>query len=291
LQTHPEYEVDFYARLYMAQVAEISKSRSIANARKSFKKLLKDSKNRPFKDKIYYEMGMFERKQDNINEAITNFKLSVEEGSNKQIDGESFLRLGEIYYDTLKEYEIAKAYYDSAVTSLNPDYENYATIKSRQEVLSEFVTNLKTISWQDSLLVLAKFDSTQLMAHIQAVIDSNKEPETKTKKKRKRNRITINQISTGNSTESSFVISDWYFGNPSALALGQQEFNRVWGNIPLEDNWRRSSRAIPVTNRPANIQGNNVASITTIEQTSDIPKKDPVLEEFDPRAASKSSMQ
>jgi tetratricopeptide (TPR) repeat protein len=59
ISTNPEYEVDFYARLYMAQVAEISRSRDLASARKSFKKLLKDSKNRDFKDKIYYELGVF----------------------------------------------------------------------------------------------------------------------------------------------------------------------------------------------------------------------------------------
>jgi outer membrane protein assembly factor BamD (BamD/ComL family) len=52
LATNPEYEVDFYARLYMAQVTEITRNRSVAAARKSFKRLLKDSKNKSFKDKI-----------------------------------------------------------------------------------------------------------------------------------------------------------------------------------------------------------------------------------------------
>jgi tetratricopeptide (TPR) repeat protein len=59
LGTNPEYEVDFYARLYMAQVTEISRSRDIFAARKSFRKLLRDSKNKEFQDKIYYEMGIF----------------------------------------------------------------------------------------------------------------------------------------------------------------------------------------------------------------------------------------
>ena len=93
LSTNPEYEVDFYARLYMAQVAEISRSSDIASARKSFKKLLKDSKNKDFRDKIYYEMGVFEFKQKNINEAIANYNLAIDEGTNKQIDGQSYLKL------------------------------------------------------------------------------------------------------------------------------------------------------------------------------------------------------
>src|SRR5690606_25393078 len=187
LDTHPEYEVDFYARLYMAQVTEISKSRNIANARKSFKKLLKDSKNKEFKDKIYYEMGVFESKQNNMDEAFANFELAIREGNNAQIDGEAYLRMGQIYYDTLRNYEFAKLYYDSAVTTLSKDHEEYNAVKNRQEILAEFVTHLKTISWQDSLMVLAKMDSVALMAHISEVLESKKEPETKSRKKKKRN--------------------------------------------------------------------------------------------------------
>jgi len=279
LQTHPEYEVDFYARLYMAQVAEISKSRNIANARKSFKILLKDSKNKDFKDKIYYEMGVFERKQDNINEAITNYKLAIKEGNRKEIDGEAYLRLGEIYYDTLRKFEIAKLYYDSAVAALSKDYENYASIKSRQEILEEFVLNLKTIEWQDSLLVMAKMDSAGLMAHITAALESRKPTETKESRKKKRSRIDINQVSSGIQSSSGFVSSDWYFGNASAIALGQQEFKRVWGAIPLEDNWRRSSRATPMGERTAILDGTKVKS-TPVDEPQEEIKTDPVLDEY-----------
>jgi tetratricopeptide (TPR) repeat protein len=280
LQTHPEYEVDFYARLYMAQVAEISKSRNIANARKSFRKLLKDPKNREFKDKIYYEMGVFERKQDNIDQAIGNYQLAIREGNNKQIDGEAYLRLGEIYYDTLKKYEVAKAYYDSAVAALPKSYEDYDMIKVRQETLDEFVFNLKTIEWQDSLLVLANLDSAALMAHITAVLESQKVPETKSRKKSKRARIDIAQVSTTFGGGSGFEGTDWYFGNPSALALGQQEFMRVWGSIPLEDNWRRSARATPITARPAIIPTGELQDPTLTEEPAPTATVDPVLVEY-----------
>ena len=247
IATNPEYEVDFYARLYMAQVTEISRGRDINAARKSFRKLLKDSKNKEFHDKIYYEMGVFELKQKNLKEAIENFNLSVRRGTNKKIDGEAFLRLGEIYYDTLKNYEMSQAYYDSAITSLPNDYEGYAAIKARQEILNEFVKHLKTIEWQDSLLELSSVDSITLRTRIDSVLTAQKKAsETKAGKKRKRsNRIEItptaneNIFNTENNAEEA---TDWYFGNPSAMALGQNEFARVWGNIKLEDNWRRSQR-------------------------------------------------
>jgi len=250
LSTNPEYEVDFYARLYLAQVTEISRSKSVNAALKSFKKLLKDSKNKEFKDKIYYELGLFELKQKNLKDAIANFNKSVREGSNKRIDGEAYLRLGEIYYDTLRKYELSQRYYDSATSALPQDYEGYAAIKERHEVLNDFVKNLNTIKWQDSLLVLSTLDSAQLRTMIDSTFEAKKLLAEKNAGKKKRGlfkRVEIvsentNVFNTGDGGLTDET-ADWYFGNPSAMALGQTEFRRIWGDIPLEDNWRRSLRS------------------------------------------------
>ena len=286
LSTNPEYEVDFYARLYMAQVTEISRSKSVNAARKSFRKLLKDNKNREFKDKIYYEMGVFEFKQEDLDEAIANFNRSIREGTNRRIDGEAYLRLGEIYYDTLRQYELSQAYYDSAITSLPQDYEGYAEIKARQEVLDEFVKNLNTIKWQDSLLVLANLDSAGLRMKIDSVFQAKKalEEANQGKKKRKRsNRIEIqsntnNVFATGEETEQT---TDWYFGNLSAMSLGQSEFKRVWGNIPLEDNWRRSMRIAGSSQSDQALTEPTGPAENTENAAEPAVEIDPVATEFD----------
>lgn len=278
LGTNPEYEVDFYARLYMAQVAEISRSKDVASARKSFKKLLKDSKNREFRDKIYYEMSVFEYKQKNITEAIEYYNESIRRsGSSKQVLGEAYLRLGEIYYDTLKKFELSKAYYDSAVTSLPTDYEGYAGIKARQEILDDFVMNLKTIELNDSLLALATLDTAALRKKIATAIDARKPAYSKAKKKKK-TRITIQEVSTPLGEPGEFNASAWYFGNPSAVALGQTEFVRVWGNIPLEDNWRRSSRSTARINEPIVEKPQQTAATEVVQA---VVAKNPVQEQFE----------
>ncbi|HMF71427.1 MAG TPA: hypothetical protein VK616_08115, partial [Flavitalea sp.] len=248
LGTNPEYEVDFYARLYMAQVTEISKNRDVNAARKSFRKLLKDSKNKEFRDKIYYEMGIFELKQHDMKEAIHFLNRSVRSGNNKRIQGEAYLKLGEIYYDTLKNYELSQAYYDSAITALPSDYEGYASIKARQEILNEFVKHLKTVQWQDSLLALSNLDSATLRLKVDSAVTAERKiAELKAgKKKRRSNRVEIETVSSdnffNNDNETNEVSSDWYFGNPASMGVGQSEFKRVWGDIKLEDNWRRSQR-------------------------------------------------
>ena len=253
LGTNPEYEVDFYARLYMAQVTEISRNRDVNAARKSFRKLLKDSKNKDFRDKIYYEMGIFELKQDDIRGAIHFLNQSVRSGNNKRIQGEAYLKLGEIYYDSLKDYELSQAYYDSAITALPSDHENYASIKARQEILNEFVTHLKTVQWQDSLLSLSSLDSAALRTLVDSAVTAERKLAElrEGKKKKRRNRVEIEAVSSDNffnsDNEPNDVSGDWYFGNPAAMGAGQSEFRRVWGTIKLEDNWRRSQRTTTFT--------------------------------------------
>jgi len=284
LATNPEYETDFYARLYMAQVAEISRSRDISTARKSFRRLLKDNKNRDFRDRIYYELGTFELKQKNLPQAITNFNLAVREGTDKRVDGVAYLRMGEIYYDTLKDYELSQAYYDSAIGALPPDHENYVAIKQRQEVLNEFVSNLKTIEWQDSLLSMASLDSAALRGRIDSVFAARKKAEEAAmgkKRKRRSNRIAIEatDVNIFGQGEAGTETADWYFGNPSAMALGESEFARIWGNIRLEDNWRRSLRLTGLSGGATDIAANSPDSLGA-EQAAAGEPVDPAEAEF-----------
>jgi tetratricopeptide (TPR) repeat protein len=277
LSTHPEYEVDFYARLYSAQVTEISRSRDISTARKSFKRLLKDSKNRDFKDKIYYEMGLFERKRGNIEQGVEYLNQAIRIGNNKRVDGEAYLRLGEMNYDK-KKYELSQAYYDSAVKTLPVDYEGIASIKKRQEVLNEFVQHLTTIRWQDSLLVLSAMDTAALRLQVEASVKASMKPELEGKKKKKTNRINIEQAPTSvfatDATDAANENNTWYFANSTAVALGQTEFTRVWGNIALEDNWRISQRASArpqaSINDAAAPESNDNANESTNSQASNI---------------------
>nr|WP_246202711.1 methyltransferase [Fulvivirga lutimaris] len=239
LASNPEYELDFYTRLNMAQVTELGKSSDVRAARKVLNSLLKDSKNKEFKDKIYFEIAEFELKQGNRDKAIDNFESSIASSiGNQRQKGQSYLRLGEVYYDTLRSYELAQAYYDSAIQALPQDFENITSIKARQQVLGEFVKNLKTIEVQDSILRLSTLDSAAITAKLNSYLDEQAEKRKEQQKKEER-KARRTQASAFNSN-TGISSTGWYFGNPSAVALGQSEFKRIWGERPLEDNWRRS---------------------------------------------------
>jgi len=244
IASNPEYELDFMARLNMFQVAEISKTSDIRAARKAFSKLLKDRKNKEFQDKIYYEMGEFEARQGNLDLALKNYRESLRHGTSERQRGMSFLRLGQIYYDSLKEYELAQAYYDSTIAVLPKDVDNYDDILTRQQVLKEFVEQLNTITLQDSLLRLAERDTAEVRAQFVELLREKARAEQE-KARLIEERIAARSTNFAlNGDRQGFAITSWYFDNPAAVAQGQAEFRRVWGDRPLEDHWRRSNKQV-----------------------------------------------
>jgi tetratricopeptide (TPR) repeat protein len=248
LATHPVYETDFYARLYMAQVAEISRSRDLTQARKSFKKLLTDAKNRDFKDKIYYELGLFEEKQGNLKEAITNYNLALRSGNNPLVKGDAYLRLGHVYFDSLRKFSLAKDYYDSAVRTLPPGRKDYPEIKKRQETLNEFIKHYTTIRWNDSLLYLATLDTISLRKLVENSTNQNQADAPVEKRSRSRSTVNNTVMQKPDAQSDPFASTgSWYFSSVSTVANGRTEFNRIWGSIPLEDNWRTRSRSTSAT--------------------------------------------
>ncbi|MBR9999947.1 MAG: methyltransferase [Cyclobacteriaceae bacterium] len=251
LKYNPNYELSFYAKLNMAQVTELANQNDVKKTRRYFVKLLKDRKNFEFKDKIYYEMANFEIKQDDYDKAIEYYKSSVSSSvSNPRQKGYSYLRLGEIYFDHLKNYETAKAYYDSTVIALPKDDDLYASVSERQEILADFVDQINIIQLQDSLLTLADMDTTNLYAYLDEVIAEKQRLADEEAKNRLKGITAVNRSQTdifnpfsNNTLVTAASGSTWYFYNQNAVGMGQTEFKRIWGDIPLEDHWRRSNKS------------------------------------------------
>jgi len=263
LKSNPDYELYFYSRLNSAQVSSLRDEGDVKKIRKYFKKLLKDSKNLEFQDKIYYEMANFEIKQDNYDLAIEYYKSSVTSSvRNQRQKAYSYLKLGEIYYDHFKNYETAKNYYDSTVSVLPNDDELYESVTERHAILTNFVEQINIIHLQDSLLTLADMDSASLYAYLDEVIEEKhrlaEEEREKLEKAQKTQSYAQTNVYDPNminrNTAASSTGSAWYFYSTSAVSTGQSEFRRNWGNIELADNWRRSNKSQAVPFDDAGIQ-------------------------------------
>jgi len=284
LSTNPEYEIDFYARLNMAQVTSIDDRDNSNGIRKQFTKMLNDDKNLEFKDKIYYEIGEFEFRQGNLPKAMDNYRLSLRAGTSQRIKGSGYLRLGQIYYDSLKKFPLAKDYYDSAVQTLPNDTENLESIKKRQSILADFVEYTETIHLQDSLLQLAELDTAILRRQMDSTRQvAEKLASLKKPKKSKQPSSTDASNRTGTFyAEANNTTSDWYFGNLSAVSIGQTEFQRIWGSVKLEDNWRRSVKTsvAPEEISLTQTKSESAKSAQDAPTTAAGPSEDPFMELF-----------
>ena len=250
LKSNPKYELSFYAKLNMGQVTQLAEVDDVKKVRKYFKKLLRDRKNIEFRDKIYFEMAKFEIKQEDYDKAVELYKQSVSSSiRNQRQKGYSYLGLGKLYYDHYRNYELAKAYYDSTVAVLPDDDKLYSSVAGRQKILANFVEQISTIHLQDSLLALSEMDTTSLYAYLDEVIAERKrkEEEERERQQKRQSIVSVSQTNVydpfGQNTmmpTSSGAI--WYFYNSNAVSMGSSEFKRKWGDRVLEDNWRRSNK-------------------------------------------------
>jgi tetratricopeptide (TPR) repeat protein len=253
LKSNPDYELSFYARLNMAQVFNLAEKGDEKQIRRYFAKLLKDKKNREYRDKIYYEIGNFEARQDNLEAAIDNYKKSVSASiDNTRQKSYAYLKLAELYYDHYNDYRLAKVYYDSTVASLPNDEASYAQVQQRQEVLEDLVDQLNTIELQDSLLSLVALDSARLRVILtDIVLEEQAQQERQAQLERQRS---VNQArnTTFNNATGNFGFGDnapqnqtgeWYFYNENLLSMGRADFIQNWGERSLQDNWRLKSRS------------------------------------------------
>ncbi len=267
LKNDPKYELEFYTKLYMAQVTELTNTSDLKRVRRYFKGLLGDSKNKEYQDKIYFELAGFELKNGNIDEAIANYKLSIKTSTNNQRQkAYSYLSLGQINYDSLTNFIVAKSYYDSTVLTMPKDEENYADIKNRQEILVDFVEQITIIRKNDSLLHLSELPKDSILAMTVRLV-RNKREIAKEKKKidRQASQIRTSNIiqnSPENLISTTTSKSVWYFNNPNAQSKGRNEFLRKWGDRVHEDNWRRKNKSSVTNNQIAPATESPVANET-----------------------------
>jgi tetratricopeptide (TPR) repeat protein len=247
VKSNPPYEMLFESKLYLYQVTDINKSDAIKKLNKYYAKLLKDLKNEDFKDKIYYEMGLFEYKQKNNSKAIENLKKSSQASkSGSSQKGFTFLKLAEIYYEDLEDYENAATYYDSTAQTFDKKDKRYPLIAKRDKVLDEFVKHLNTIKREDSLLAVAKLDTIALNKLIDTLVAREqaiyKAQQLAIKKQKELAASGVDPSAVAATTNNDPNAKSWYFTNAVAIQTGQQDFKQKWGDRKLEDNWRRSKK-------------------------------------------------
>jgi tetratricopeptide (TPR) repeat protein len=133
--------------------------------------LLKNQNNRDFTDQIYYQIGEIYLANNDIDNAIKNYNLSLRATSNNQNQrGLAYLRMADINFKNKADYVSAKKYYDSTLTNLSPNYPGYLSIQKKSSNLQVLADRLHIISREDTLQILAKMDEKTRLEVIDSMV-------------------------------------------------------------------------------------------------------------------------
>ncbi|MCP4309863.1 MAG: tetratricopeptide repeat protein [Bacteroidetes bacterium] len=260
---NPPYEMAFNARVSMAEVFE-SGSENSEELKKLLNKMLRDSKNREYKDQIYFALGNIALEEGDRELAIEYYRLSVSTSIQNQYQkGFSSLTLAEIYYEE-PDYMLSAAYYDSAVSFLNRDYPGYTGLITLSTSLSGLVYNVNTYTLEDSMQMLAALPEEQRFTIIDGIIEDVRlaEEEARLMEQQTMQDMAFNQSMMYENQAGGQTAQrggKWYFYNLNARSFGQPEFRMKWGERKLEDNWRRKNKQTLTSMNPGEaVEGDTI---------------------------------
>ncbi|MCD6112651.1 MAG: tetratricopeptide repeat protein [Bacteroidales bacterium] len=252
IKMNPVYDMAFQAKINLAKSYD-TKSGDKEDIIKILKKMLKDGKNQNYLDQIYYALADIYLKDNNDTIAINYLKLSVSTSkTNRYQKAISSLKLADIYF-SIPEYDLAQAYYDSTMQFLPKTYPDYKRLKTKTEILTNLVINLKVVKTQDSLQMLAKMPESERNKIIDKIILEKRKEEIRKLEETRLKQENISMFGPENKVKGSpgaATGGGWYFYNSSALSFGYSEFKKKWGNRKLEDNWRLKNKRIIAFNKP-----------------------------------------
>lgn len=245
IKRNPEYEMVFESRMNMAKVGTVDNA---AELYKMMNKMLRDPNNEDFCDRIYYAMAELALREGDEAKAVRYLRKSVAAYKDNQIQRlQSSLKVASILFEK-NQYELAQAYYDTAVSSMNREYEGYDSIMNISQTLNELVMYASVVRDQDSLLRVAAMDSTERNILIDKIIAQVIEQEEMEKAQREyEEQLALMGSAVGESEQpksepTNNAAASWYFYNTNSVSKGMTEFTRKWGMRKNEDNWHISDK-------------------------------------------------
>jgi tetratricopeptide (TPR) repeat protein len=247
------YKYKIHANIELAKNA--SNDSTAAVVLSTLNELITDRENRPYLDELYYQAGVLHQKNDSISLAINNYNKSLQaENAGDKQKTFTYEKLGNLYFKETN-YQAASAYYDS-VLQVAKDTLNLRVrrIKRKYNNLASLINFEKTVAVNDSILKIVNLSEEAQKKYFEDYIDKIKTADEEAAQLRL-NQLAFANVNNGLQNNNK---GDWYFYNNQSLSFGKNEFQKIWGNRKLEDNWRWSNKS--TTN----------ITLTDTEQTSAI---------------------
>ena len=235
VERNPEYEMAFQAKINRALSFSGDDSKSI---KAQLLKMLKDDKNIEFFDQIYYALAEIEFKNKNDELGKQQLQKSINLSvSNLAQKIKSMKRMGDLYFDK-SQYIKSYFYYDSIKQIPLNNYKFKDLVEKKHKLLSTIFINRATIDVNDSIIAICSLDPKERRDKIYQAVDLVIAKRSKNSESALLASSSLNKTPTNITSSQSFFIWD-----QSSLNRGKIEFNKKWGKMRLEDNWRRSSKS------------------------------------------------
>lgn len=298
IRQNPPYELEFNARIAMTEVMSAGQSKQMI---RRLKRMAASDKNKDYLDQVYYAMGNIYLADRDTTEAIRAYERGNTKATRSGIEkGVLLLRLGDLYW-AREKFADAKRCYGEAIGLLDKERDDYEQLSRRSKVLDELVPYTDAVHLQDSLQALAQMNEKDRNAAIDRVIDALKKKEREERKQQAEleaqnamaqnggnNMINNNQTTNQNNTTDKQ--GTWYFYNPTAVAQGKTNFERLWGKRQNVDDWQRVNKTIVAMNSPGDLdewtdeQRDSVLRAAAVEdsiaQIADSAQNDPHKREY-----------
>lgn len=248
-RSNVDYEMAFNAslsQLFLETRGHPDEKRQL----RAFRSMLRDDKNKEFRDQILFYTGETHYRYGRYDEAIKLFNQSLAAATaNPYQRATTYMRLADHYFENSKFLE-ALAYYDSTAMILPIDYPDAEPVQRKLSHVGELISHLRVVERQDSLLYLGELDVQQREQVLDSIITVRYEAllaadEANHRSRRRRSSsedVRISPFDRGH-TENIQAYADnrFYFNNVDAIGMGLSAFRRAWGDRELQDNWRWSS--------------------------------------------------
>ncbi|MFN3752822.1 tetratricopeptide repeat protein [Flavobacterium sp.] len=255
---------------------------------KKFNDLLEDRENRPYLDVLHHQVALFYDKQNNLSQAKKHYNLSLKKKTqDNYLIASNYRNLADIYFDSAK-YLTAGKYFDSTLVHLKPRTREFNLIKKKRENLEDVIKYEAIAQTNDSIISLFSMSGADRTAYFQKHIEKlKKEEEIALKLAEKEARIKENQERNEGKTDSEVNTSGkklnpsiasnsngnqatFYFYNPTTVAFGKKEFQKIWGKRTLQDNWRLET---------GSGKNNDKDNVEEEDKNSDKVSKEAIIEE------------
>ncbi len=251
-------DISFNARLNRAITG------SGANMAKDLKKMLRDSKNAPFKDQIYYSMALVELNRNEQTQAKEYLTQSTfYSGANKRQKAMSYEKLADISYKE-KSYVAAQKYYDSCSRFMPEDYPNGDEVKNKAIKLADLVKAVEIAIFEDSVQRIAKMNERDRTDFLKETLKQMEEAEQKRKEAEAAKLLALQSQSNQNTNASG---SKFVFNNPKLREEGYNEFKKMWGVRENEDDWRRSDKVVFSSSDKNNLESDSSGKSNSVESS------------------------